>query len=242
MHLIKIFGKYLLVVSLALLLLWYKLHLSDIRFLNQSYYEFQASTFYKPIFVTSQVVGVVKKINFQKGQTVDTNDLLVELANNEYKDTLEKYSLNKSIPQDVINNLQTNIDNLNIYSKVTGSVTEVNVILDEKIYPSQRIMTVADFNTYGYILKFTYPEYNSQTIDFKSNLQIGSPVLIVYYDGKKSIKGVVTDMENQKDKSVYSAVYIKPLENVSFNPNEKVVIRIHKNTLFDNFSSLFNLF
>lgn len=238
---VAILFKYLVLLFLAVGFLFYKIVSSENKFLNPSYYTFQGQTYYKPVDVKSSVVGNVDKINFQKGEKVKKGDLLVTLKNEEYLFTLDKYSQNKTIPFDVIDNLQKSIDSLKVFSDVEGNVVSENIKLEEKVFPSQRLITVADKNSYRYVLRMSYDDYNSQTIDFKSNLYIGSSVLISYYDGKEDMPAKIEDIEVTDISSPnYINIYIKPTKYTEFNPLEEVKIKFYKHTLFDNGLVLIN--
>ncbi len=240
---LKILFKYLVLILFAVVLLYFKITTSENRFLNASYYTFQGKTYFKAVDIKSSVVGNVDKINFQKGEKVKKGDLLVNLKNEEYFYNLEKYSQSKTIPYDVIDSLQTSIDNLKIYSSVEGNVVSESVKLAEKVFPSQRLITIADNNSYRYILKLSYTEYNAQTIDFKSNLVIGTKLVISYYDGKPDMAAKIEDIEiNTSNTPDYINVYIKPMSYVEFNPLEEVKIKFYKHSLFDNLIVLINKF
>ncbi|MCD8037077.1 MAG: efflux RND transporter periplasmic adaptor subunit [Clostridiales bacterium] len=136
--------------------------------------------------VSTLVRGDVLSDYFEEGDTVEKGQVLYELDSSDMETSIEKAQLSVSSAQRNYSSSVKDLENLNVTTKVAGTVTEVLVDVGDKVSSGQQVATVRDDSEMTLTLPFPADE--------AENFYIGQTAEVTLYGSFETLYGTVTSI------------------------------------------------
>lgn len=136
--------------------------------------------------VTTLLEGDVLEDTFEEGDTVTKDEVLYKLDSSDAETSIEKAEISASSSQRSYENAVKDLDDLNVKSKVSGTVIDLAVEVGDKVSAGEQIATVRDDSEMTLELPFPADE--------ASNFYVGQSATVTLYGSFETLSGYVSEV------------------------------------------------
>jgi len=136
--------------------------------------------------VTTLLKGDVLSDTFEEGDTVTKDQVLYKLDSADAEKSIEKAEISKASAQRSYANAVKDLDDLNVKSKVAGTVIDLAVDVGDKVTAGEQIATVRDDSEMSIEVPFPADE--------ASNFYVGQTATVTLYGSFETLTGYVSEV------------------------------------------------
>lgn len=136
--------------------------------------------------VTTLLEGDVLEDTFEEGDMVTKDQVLYKLDSSDAEKSIEKAELSASSSKRSYENAVKDLQDLNVKSKVSGTVVDLAVEIGDKVNAGDQVATVRDDSEMT--IQLTFPA------DEASNFYIGQPATVTLYGSFETLSGYVSEV------------------------------------------------
>lgn len=136
--------------------------------------------------VTTLLEGDVIEDTFEEGDTVTKDEVLYNLDSSDAEKSIEKSEISAASAQRSYESAVKDLDDLNVKSKVAGTVIDLNVEVGDKVSSGEEIATVRDDSEMTLELQFPADE--------ASNFYVGQSATVTLYGSFETLTGYVAQV------------------------------------------------
>ena len=159
--------------------------------------------------VSTLLSGEILSDTFEEGDVVKKDQVLYQMDSSDAQRSIEKAQLNASSAQRNYSTASENLSDLNVKSKVNGTVVDVLVELGDKVNAGQQVATVRDDSTMSLELDFPADEAES--------FYIGESAVVTLYGSFETLNGNVAEISGATNVGTGNTIVKKVKINVT-NP------------------------
>ena len=159
--------------------------------------------------VSTLLSGEILSDTFEEGDVVKKDQVLYQMDSSDAQRSIEKAQLNASSAQRNYSTASENLSDLNVKSKVNGTVVDVLVELGDKVNAGQQVATVRDDSTMSLELDFPADE--------AENFYVGESAVVTLYGSFETLNGNVAEISGATNVGTGNTIVKKVKINVT-NP------------------------
>ena len=159
--------------------------------------------------VSTLLSGEILSDTFEEGDVVKKDQVLYQMDSSDAQRSIEKAQLNASSAQRNYSTASENLSDLNVKSKVNGTVVDVLVELGDKVNAGQQVATVRDDSTMSLELDFPADE--------AENFYVGESAVVTLYGSFETLNGNVAEISGATNVGTGNTIVKKVEINVT-NP------------------------
>ena len=159
--------------------------------------------------VSTLLSGEILSDTFEEGDVVKKDQVLYQMDSSDAQRSIEKAQLNASSAQRNYSTASENLSDLNVKSKVNGTVVDVLVEVGDKVNAGQQVATVRDDSTMSLELDFPADEAES--------FYIGESAVVTLYGSFETLNGNVAEISGATNVVTGNTIVKKVKINVT-NP------------------------
>ena len=159
--------------------------------------------------VSTLLSGEILSDTFEEGDVVKKDQVLYQMDSSDAQRAIEKAQLNASSAQRNYSTASENLSDLNIKSKVSGTVVDVLVEVGDKVNAGQQVATVRDDSTMSLELDFPADE--------AENFYVGESAVVTLYGSFETLNGNVAEISGATNVGAGNTIVKKVKINVT-NP------------------------
>ena len=159
--------------------------------------------------VSTLLSGEILSDTFEEGDVVKKDQVLYQMDSSDAQRSIEKAQLNASSAQRNYLTASENLSDLNVKSKVNGTVVDVLVEVGDKVNAGQQVATVRDDSTMSLELDFPADE--------AENFYVGESAVVTLYGSFETLNGNVAEISGATNVGTGNTIVKKVKINVT-NP------------------------
>lgn len=159
--------------------------------------------------VSTLLSGEILSDTFEEGDVVKKDQVLYQMDSSDAQRSIEKAQLNASSAQRNYSTASENLSDLNVKSKVNGTVVDMLVELGDKVNAGQQVATVRDDSTMSLELDFPADE--------AENFYVGESAVVTLYGSFETLNGNVAEISGATNVGTGNTIVKKVKINVT-NP------------------------
>ena len=159
--------------------------------------------------VSTLLSGEILSDTFEEGDVVTKDQVLYQMDSSDAQRAIERAQLNASSAQRNYSTASENLSDLNVKSKVSGTVVDVLVEVGDKVNAGQQVATVRDDSTMTLELDFPADE--------AENFYVGESAVVTLYGSFETLNGNVAEISGATNVGAGNTIVKKVKINVT-NP------------------------
>lgn len=136
--------------------------------------------------VATLIAGDIVSDSFEKGDIVKKDQVLYQMDSSDAQSTIEEAELSATSVQRNYNKALKSLDDLNVKTKVTGTVMSIDVKKGDTVSAGQKVATIRDDSEMT--IKLSFPA------DEAASFHVGQAAVVTLYGSFETINGTVSEI------------------------------------------------